>query len=276
MEWHDRAVRPRRGYAFEVRRALVLLGSLALLGIDSTSVRAHDPIIITDEQTTPESGPFLPDGTISFALYGSVTTVGDTRSLRVQFAEGDRLHVSLLIPDLAPENTLGDDELPSLRLVGPGGELLELFPNRRVKFAEPFTGTNYVELVDHTDTAQAGIYLITVVGGGPARFTVSVGDKEIFGTPVEGVVDRSIGVGGVMEWYETAPVASNDTMAPTTTAPTTTAPTTSTPDSSTPVSTTASTRSPEGSSGATLPIVIVVSVVVLGLGVWLVRSRRKS
>ena len=257
-------------------RRLLFFG-LVSIAIDPLAARAHDPIIITDEQTTPESGPFLPDGTISFALYGSVTTVGDTRSLRVQFADGDRLHVSLLIPDLAPENTLGDDELPSLRLVDPGGELLELFPDRRVEFAEPFTGTNYVELVDHIDTARAGIYLITVVGGGPARFTVSVGDKETFGTPVEGVVDRSIGVGGVMEWYETAPVASNDTTAPTTAAPTTTLPaTTSTPDTSTPVSSAAPSESSDDSNGATLPIVIVVSVVVLGLGAWLVRSRRKS
>lgn len=31
---------------------------------------AHDPIIITNDQTTPEAGPLLPDGTISFALYG--------------------------------------------------------------------------------------------------------------------------------------------------------------------------------------------------------------
>jgi hypothetical protein len=31
---------------------------------------AHDPIILTDEQVDAAGGPRLPDGTISFALYG--------------------------------------------------------------------------------------------------------------------------------------------------------------------------------------------------------------
>ena len=35
---------------------------------------AHDPIIIINDQTTPEAGPLLPDGTISFALYGVIDT----------------------------------------------------------------------------------------------------------------------------------------------------------------------------------------------------------
>ena len=29
---------------------------------------AHDPIIFTDTQTTPEAGPLLLDGTVSFAI----------------------------------------------------------------------------------------------------------------------------------------------------------------------------------------------------------------
>ena len=47
--------------------------SLASIGflLVADVVRAHDPIILTDEQTTPDGGPFLPDGTISFALYGT-------------------------------------------------------------------------------------------------------------------------------------------------------------------------------------------------------------
>lgn len=180
-----------------------------LFGADVAS--AHDPIILNDAQTTPDSGPFLPDGTISFALYGSFGAAGETRGLRAQFNDGERLHVSLLIPNLEPENVLNDDELPVLDIVDPRGESLRFEPATRTVFDEPFTGTSYVELVDHVDTAMTGVYAIMVTGRAPSRFTVSVGDKETFGTPVEGVVDRSAGVEGVMEWYAVSPASVSTT-----------------------------------------------------------------
>ena len=52
---------------------------------------AHDPIILTAEQTTPARGPLLVDGTISFALYGSLEGPTDTRGFRVQFQQDDPL-----------------------------------------------------------------------------------------------------------------------------------------------------------------------------------------
>jgi hypothetical protein len=39
------------------------------------------------------------------------------------------------------------------------------------------------------------------MGDSPARFTVSVGEKEMFGSPVENIANRELGVGGVMAWY---------------------------------------------------------------------------
>jgi hypothetical protein len=112
--------------------------------------------------------------------------------------------------------------LPRLEIVDPDGERTELIPDLRREFAEPFTGTNYIELIDLVDTARTGIYSITVIGGAASRFTVSVGDRETFGTPVEGVTDRAAGIGGVMEWYaggkptdvvdSSAPVAVEDAM----------------------------------------------------------------
>ena len=198
---HDPAFADRVGHTQKVKRTALSLVAVFMVLFMGTVASAHDPIILTDDQTAPESGPFLPDGTISFALYGSFAAAGETRGLRAQFVDGDRLHVSLLIPDLAPENALSDGELPRLEIVGPDGERTELIPDLRREFAEPFTGTNYIELIDLVDTARTGIYSITVIGGAASRFTVSVGDKETFGTPVEGVTDRAAGIGGVMEWY---------------------------------------------------------------------------
>lgn len=254
---------------FAVTAAIVLVSLLS-----SSAASAHDPIIVTDDQTSPDLGPFLPDGTISFALYGSVTDIGDTRSFRVQFVEGDRLHVSLLIPDLEPENTLSDDQLPTLELVDPNGVVRRLVPDRRIAFAEPFTGTNYVELVDHIDTARSGTYVVTVVGNGPARFTVSVGDKETFGTPVEGVTDRSVGIGGVMEWYSTAPEITSTTVIPSTSSPMSSmvAPATVPPSTAVPAS-----QDSEEIDANDFPTLLVVALVLVAglLAVGVVGMRRR-
>ena len=45
---------------------------LLLVLILASPASAHDPLILLPEQKTPLNGPFLPDGTISFALYGSL------------------------------------------------------------------------------------------------------------------------------------------------------------------------------------------------------------
>ena len=79
---------------------IVLVVLFALM--PASAARAHDPIILTSEQTTPARGPLLVDGTISFALYGSLEDSADTRGFRVQFQQDDPLYISILIPNLAP------------------------------------------------------------------------------------------------------------------------------------------------------------------------------
>ena len=185
-----------------MKKFLFVIALLALF--PATAAKAHDPIILTSEQSTPIDGPLLVDGTISFALYGSLEMSDDTRGFRVKFNEGDPLYISLLIPDLAPENAIKDTELPYLEVVDPSGTKTKLATTERIAFPEPFTGTNYIRLVEQADVATMGIYSITITGKSPARFTVSVGKKEQFGTAVENITNRALGVAGVMAWYETA------------------------------------------------------------------------
>ena len=166
---------------------------------------AHDPIIIDDSQTTPELGPLLLDGTISFALYGAIDAAGDTRGFRVRMEDGDRLQVQMLVPDLAPENELVVDDLPQLTIESPDGQTWTLGADVRVPFDEPFSRTRYLRLLDFSEAAVAGDYRVTVSGAKAARFTVSVGVIERFGTAVENVVDRDAGVPAVIEWYSTTP-----------------------------------------------------------------------
>jgi hypothetical protein len=192
--------------------------------LPASTAKAHDPIILTADQNTPSAGPLLLDGTISFALYGSIDSAGDTRGFRVKFNAGEPLYLSILIPDLAPENTLDDASLPFLNVEDPSGATIKLVKTEKVSFAEPYTGTNYVRLTEFRSSAIGGTYAITIAGDSPARFTVSVGEKELFGTPVENVTNRELGVGGVMAWYA-GESTSLESAVPTGDAPTGDAPT---------------------------------------------------
>ena len=231
----------------------LLFIAAVLLGLLPASIAsAHDPIILTSEQQTPADGPLLVDGTISFALYGSLDTGGDTRGFRVQFNEGDSLYISILIPDLAPENTLDDVSLPFVNVEDPNGTTERLTITQKVPFPEPFTGTNYVRLTEFRGTAIGGIYSVTVTGDSPARFTVSVGEKEMFGSPVENIPNRDLGVAGVMTWYSGDPVAIEET-----------------------VESVVETPSSETSSSSQSTLVIVVIIVILGLGFARVKRIRQ-
>ncbi len=197
-----------------LRRFVMALGSLAVLLLAvSPPVAAHDPIFLTEGQKTPAAGPFLPDGTISFALYGRLDAGGDTRGFQVQLAAGDRLLVELLIPDRAPENRLADAELPTATVTAPDGSSFDLTPEMREPFDEPFTGTSYVGLSRLEGAAEAGVYDVVVTGAVPARFTVAVGTTETFFTPVDRVENRVESfpaiAGPLAAWYETPPAAAD-------------------------------------------------------------------
>ena len=233
----------------------LLFIAAVLLGLLPASIAsAHDPIILTSDQRTPIDGPLLVDGTISFALYGSLDTGGDTRGFRVQFKEGDPLSISILIPDLSPENTLDDVSLPFVNVEDPNGTTEQLSITQKVPFPEPFTGTNYVRLTEFRGTAIGGIYSVTVTGDSPARFTVSVGEIEMFGSPVENIPNRDLGVAGVMTWYsgDQAAVAIEES-----------------------VESVVETPSSETSSSSQSTLVIVVIIVILGLGFARVKRIRQ-
>lgn len=182
----------------------VLAAAVALVIITAAPVGAHQPLVLGEGDTTPADGPRIPDGTISFAVYGSLEEPGDTRGFRVGFAVGDEIVVGLLIPDLVPERGLPDEALPRLTMIAPDGTEATFLPVRGEPFLEPFSGTRYVELGEWRIAADAGTYGFSVTGDAAARFTVSVGTRELFGTPVEDE-DRPTGLGDVGVWYDTPP-----------------------------------------------------------------------
>jgi hypothetical protein len=194
-----------RGRRPRVMLLAVLTMITVVMAVSVAEVSAHDPLILGPDDATPTDGPLLPDGTISFALYGVIEQPGESRAFRVRFAAGDPLRVTVLIPDLPPENSLTPDQLPTLELTRPDGRTSQFSASMREPFAEPFTGTNYITYMRVDETAEAGEYAFIVRGEVPARFTVAVGEKEQFGTPVEGVDNRAGGLTGVQAWYATSP-----------------------------------------------------------------------
>lgn len=242
-------------------------GLLAVLPV--SPAKAHDPIILTSDQQTPIDGPLLLDGTISFALYGSLTASGDTRGFRVNFNAGDPLYISLLIPDLAPENILSDESMPYLNVEDPNGLKTKLAVSEKVSFAEPYTGTNYVRLTEINNVAVSGTYLITVTGDAPARFTVSVGQKEMFGTTVENIFNRDLGVTGVMNWYSGAQSSGSITSSTTGSMTDSTNEPTISDDAST-------TQSTSGTTNTTFILVGALALVALAVFARLIFSSRSS
>jgi hypothetical protein len=147
-----------------MKRTAALVGAaLALVVLAfSSPAAAHDPIFITEDQTTPETGPYMPDGTISFAIYGSLYEADQTRGMEFDLRDGDDLYLSLLIPDLEPEINLADGELPVMTLALPDGSTREIAPDIRTKFADPFSRTNYVTLYETIEPAVAGRHQLVV------------------------------------------------------------------------------------------------------------------
>ena len=166
---------------------------------------AHDPIFIENTQISAKEGPYLPDGNISFALYGTFEKTSDSRGFRSKLQAGDKLVLSLLIPNLVPEKLLPLEELPTLKVERPDKSSIELSPEGKEVFDEPFTGTSYLRLLSMQEPAQSGIYHITVNGNQQGRFTVSIGTIEQFGTPVDNVINRSSNLNRISDWYSDSP-----------------------------------------------------------------------
>ncbi len=195
-----------------MNRIKSLAGLLVLAAVivgTAPPAAAHDPIFVEQSQTTPDTGPYMPDGTISWALYGSVLEAGDTRGFEFDLREGDQLYVGLLIPNLEPELSLGDDELPTLALEAPDGSTMDITPEIREIFDEPFSNTSYVTLAEIREPGQDGRYRGVITGNAPSRFTVAIGEREIFFTETERSGDRPSSfpamAAPLQAWYSTPP-----------------------------------------------------------------------
>ena len=160
--------------------------ALALVFLGSSAAYAHQPVVLSDSDTTAAMGPLLVDGTVSFAVRAAFTKTGQKKAFRAQFKAGDKLSVQYLIVDKKPENKLKTTALPSLVITSPAGSSMTLKFTERTKFYETYGKVNYFYLARYSAIAEAGIYNFTITSKGRAAITVAVGDREVRGDVVRG------------------------------------------------------------------------------------------
>ena len=173
---------------FRVTRRFIFLSSAVVsmsVALLVSPAFAHDPIFLSADDRSPNEGPLLPDGTISFAVYGRLDHVSATQGFQARLGEGELLTLSLLIPARIPETQFETGVLPEVLIVRPDGSEFNLSPEVRVLFNEPYTNTQYLRLDEHDEIAQKGTYDFLIAGKSASRYVVSIGTIERFGTSVE-------------------------------------------------------------------------------------------
>lgn len=169
-----------------MRRFMIASIALALAATLATPASAHQPVFLLPTDTTPNAGPLLVDGTVSFAIRAAFTKSGQKQAFRAALKEGDELAVQYLIVDKKPESTLKSTMLPQLVITFPSGKKITIKINERTKFYEPYGRTNYLYLARYNAPAEAGIYQFVATSRARAAITIAVGEKEIPGEVLRG------------------------------------------------------------------------------------------
>ena len=169
-----------------MRRTLIASIALALAATLATPAAAHQPVFLLPTDTTPNAGPLLVDGTVSFAIRASFTKSGQKQAFRAALKEGDVLEVQYLIIDKKPENLLKNTLLPQLVITSPLGKKFTMKFTERTKFLEEYSRTMYLYLGRYTAPAEAGIYQFVATSRARAAITIAVGYQEIPGQVLRG------------------------------------------------------------------------------------------
>ena len=169
-----------------MRKSLVAALVLAFSILPAGSATAHQPVFLLPTDTTPNAGPLLVDGTVSFAIRASFTKSGQKQAFRAALKEGDSLEVQYLIVDKKPESTMRSTLLPQLVITSPTGKKLTMKFTERTKYLEKYSRTTYLYLGRYSAPAEAGIYQFVATSRARAAITIAVGDKEIPGEVLRG------------------------------------------------------------------------------------------
>ena len=175
-----------------MRRTLIASIALALAATMATPASAHQPVFLLPTDTTPNAGPLLVDGTVSYAIRASFTKSGQKQAFRAALKEGDVLEVQYLIIDKKPENALKNSMLPQLVITSPTGKKFTMRFTERTKFLEEYSRTMYLYLGRYAAPAEAGIYQFVATSRARAAITIGVGYQEIPGEVLRGAAPTPV------------------------------------------------------------------------------------
>jgi hypothetical protein len=164
----------------------LIAASLALTLFAIAPAAAHQPVVLLNSDKTPNAGPLLVDGTVSFAIRAAFSKAGQKKAFRAQLQEGDQLDVQYLIVDKKPENKLKNSKLPQLVITSPSGKKIVMKYTERTEFYEPYGRTMYLYLSRISEVAEPGIYSFVATSRAKAEITIAVGEKEIPGEVLRG------------------------------------------------------------------------------------------
>lgn len=157
------------------------IAGLIILNLNLDQSFAHQPVLLSQANSSADKGPILVDGTISFAIRANFTKPNQTQGFRAALKVGDTVNFEYLIIDRSPENKLANSKLPVATITDPAGKKSVIKFTERTRFFEPLSRTNYLYLARYSQAAVDGIYKFTLRSKTKAAITVSVGSKEILG-----------------------------------------------------------------------------------------------
>ncbi len=146
-----------------------------------TPAYAHQPINLTAANSSPNKGPIIVDGKVSFVIRANFTKPNQTQGFRAALQAGETLYFEYLIIDKAPENKLAKNKLPVATITDPAGKKTVIKFTERTKFYYPFLNTNFLYLARYDQTAIDGVYKFTLQSKTKAAIQVVVGSLETYG-----------------------------------------------------------------------------------------------
>jgi hypothetical protein len=188
-----------------LRRTLTVVSTATAMVLAlALPAAAHEPVMLDNTDVIPWKAPLALNSDDPLSFFGVLPEPGAVRSFQLTSSGATPVHVSVFVPDLAPENTLATARLPQVAVIAPDHQVTVIKPTMRVVVPIDEIDETYLLIADYNaPSAKTGIYSFLVTGTAPARFNVSTGIED---SGFHGLERGEVGtIDQIADWYATAP-----------------------------------------------------------------------